>query len=88
MALSDERETNDNDDKFANYLREKSGKNGSDSVDSCGIVAKIELFLSRPTVNYKTDIFEYWNNIKSEEPVNYTIIFCPYFSSKCRTQFF
>lgn len=52
----------ENDD-FAEYLA---------SIDplqvSENIVGRIELFIQRPSVHYKTNIIQYWHNMKAEEP--------------------
>lgn len=63
---------NDTDDGFANYLREQSSNIQPDSP-SCFIM-KIESFLNRPPLSYKTNIIEYWKSIKAQEPELYKLV--------------
>lgn len=50
-------------DDFAQFLNQASNQ-----APRSNIADRIQRFLSRPTISYKTNILEYWNKIKSEEP--------------------
>lgn len=55
-------------DDFAQYL--SVAGNGPDPSN---IRSRIELFLTRPSIHYKTDIFDYWDKIRLEEPELYKL---------------
>lgn len=61
-------------DTFAMYLREASKVNELEPATASVIVERLKLFLSRPPVNYTTNIMEYWYNIKAEEPELFQLI--------------
>lgn len=51
----------DETDEFARFLNESSNRPQN-------ITNRIEQFILRPSINYKSDISEYWCKIKPEEP--------------------
>lgn len=50
-------------DEFAEFLGQASNE-----PQNTSIADRLPLFLHRPQINYKTNILEYWNRIKPEEP--------------------
>lgn len=51
------------DDDFAQLLNQ-----ATNATQNVHIVDRIRRFIDRPAINYKSNILEYWNKIKSEEP--------------------
>lgn len=50
-------------DDFADYL-----KNVANTHQPTDITSRIEAFIHRPSIHYRTNIIEYWNTLKLEEP--------------------
>lgn len=68
-------QSNDNSDNFSKFLREKSNNFHPDIISPFdNIIVKVKSFLNRPSINYKTNVFEYWTNIKKEEPELFKLI--------------
>lgn len=66
-------------DDFASYLKNvaKTSTNINServpSTEQAQILYKIQHFENRPVINYKSNIIEYWSNLKSEEPQLYDV---------------
>lgn len=67
------------DDPFAIFLNNAAKKSidsvpiGTQILTQEQILYKIRSFSSRPSVHYKTNIMDYWNNLKFEEPQLYEL---------------
>lgn len=68
------------EDEFAVYLR-NAAKNPSTvesiavdaTTDNERIIDKLKSFKNRPTIHHKSNIREYWNDLKHEEPLLFTL---------------
>lgn len=56
----------DENDDFANYLLDASTNEVPRNAQT--IEPKIRSFLNKPSISYKTNIIEYWDSIRTQEP--------------------
>lgn len=66
---------NDDDDEFSKFLREASHKSQPNNINPYdSIIVKVKSFRNRAQLSYKTNIFDYWTSIKTEEPELFKLI--------------